>query len=154
MTTTLQRNNSIADQLGMKVEYKGPGTGGQYLWANGSHLVNAVTGSLEEGAARFGSRINLNEKLYARSLPFRLGYQGQPFTPNNTSLKMQEMIEHGCGRLKRMLEQAKTPPNPKAPAQQPVVPEAPKGQRRPIAPPKSGGLSGGMRQALRQKVGK
>ena len=160
--------------MGMAVEYKGPGTGGQHLWANGSHLVNAVTPSLEEGVKRFGKRINLHEKTYARSLPFALGYRGENFLPRNVGTRTQELIEHGLGRLKKMLEMeaapkpveaprvtppAKSAPRPapkvfdEAPAPEvaPVVPQPPQPPRRPTRAPASG-LPPGVRQAVRNQV--
>lgn len=125
--------NSTADRLGLKVDYKGVNGVKQHCFAAGGPLVNHVYATLEEGVARFGARLNTNEKFYTLSAPFKQGYAAETYAPRSGA-KGQELIEYGLGYLKRLLEKKAATPAP-APAAAPLVRYPPPAvAKKPVTP--------------------
>lgn len=148
---------TMADQLQMQVEYKGRNAVKQHQFANGSPLVNAIYETLEQAVARFGRRIKIDDRFYALSAPFKLGYAAAKYDPRSGA-GQQEILEYGLGYMKRLIEGVvpvanKTPTiMPKmgqhTPAPAALVPRTP--PRPPRAP--ASGLPSGTTTALRNRV--
>lgn len=167
----LNRNNLLADNLKLKVEYKGVSPQKQHLFSSGGPLISYVFNTLEEAVERFGDRINLQEKRNGLSFFFKAGLESTKYDPLPTA-KGQNLVEYGLGRMKQLMSKkaatpAPTKPEPVVRYPKPAAPSAtkpnpmastppapmssvPPPKRGPGRPPKSGLQLG----ELRQSVGK
>lgn len=110
----MNRPQTLADRIGARVTYRGQNIRKQHMFCNGTALVTDIFPTLPAGVARFGKRIEIDEKNLRFSTIFQQGYEdakkGIFFIRD--AAEQQERLEYGSGQLKFLLEPAPvvTPP--------------------------------------------
>lgn len=124
----IPRTNTLADRMGLEVEYRGLNPMGQHLFSNGSPLVTDVFNTCEEAVARFGKRIKIDDAFLRNSTPYRDGLKATVYAPRKGADRIEQM-EYANGYMRGLIARADAP-SETVPAAPPAKPPAP-----PVAPP-------------------
>jgi len=96
---------TLADRINADVQYRGINARKEHMFANGGLLVSHVFATLEEGVARFGKRIKVDQRVLTHSTVFTKGVEdggAGRYAPRKEADR-QEHFEYGSGYLVGLL---------------------------------------------------